>query len=102
SSPVHPAISLLKAPCVRGQMGFYVYIIQSQKDSSLYIGQTGNLQDRMLRHNQGRSSYTKGKRPWSLLYSERFETRSQAVRKEHKLKSFHRKDLLLNLIRSVG
>jgi putative endonuclease len=81
-------------------MGYYVYILQSQKDRSLYIGQTGNLQDRLLRHKQGRSTYTKSKRPWKLLYSERFETRSLAVRREHVLKSLHRKDLLLKLANS--
>ena len=46
--------------------------------------------------------YTKPKRPWKLLYSEQFETRSLAVKRESQLKSLHRKDLLIDLIRSAG
>jgi putative endonuclease len=83
-------------------MPFFVYIIQSQVDQSLYIGQTGNLQDRLSRHNQGRSKYTKTRRPWEIVYFEEFTTRSQAVKREAELKSFHRKDLLLQLINSQG
>jgi putative endonuclease len=48
-------------------MGYFVYIIRSQKDESLYVGQTNNLEERLRRHNQGRSKYTKSKRPWELL-----------------------------------
>ncbi|MEK6582550.1 MAG: GIY-YIG nuclease family protein [Nitrospirota bacterium] len=83
-------------------MGYFVYIIQSLKDNSLYVGQTNNLQKRLIRHNQGRSQYTKPKRPWKLLYSEEFESRSMAVKREVALKSLHRKDLLLKLIGSTG
>jgi len=83
-------------------MPFFVYIIQSQKDNSFYIGQTNNIQDRLSRHNQGRSQYTKPKRPWKLLYSEEFETRSEAVKREVEFKAFHRKDILLQIISSVG
>ena len=83
-------------------MPYYVYILQSQVDHSLYIGQTANLQDRLLRHNQGRSRFTKSKRPWLLLHSESFATRSDAVKRESSLKSLHRKDLLLNIAHSTG
>ncbi|MCE5195237.1 MAG: GIY-YIG nuclease family protein [Nitrospiraceae bacterium] len=83
-------------------MSYFVYIIQSLKDNSLYVGQTNSLQERINRHNQGHSRYTKPKRPWKLLYSEEFESRSQAVKREIALKSLHRKDMLLNLIGSAG
>jgi putative endonuclease len=63
-------------------MAYFVYIIQSQIDDSLYIGQTSSIQERLLRHNQGRSRFTKLKRPWKLLYSEEFESRSQAIKRE--------------------
>ncbi|UCE80183.1 MAG: GIY-YIG nuclease family protein [Nitrospiraceae bacterium] len=53
----------------------------------------------MKRHKQGRSKYTKPKRPWKLLYSEYFETRKEAVARESKLKSLKRKDLLSDRVR---
>jgi putative endonuclease len=83
-------------------MGYFVYIIQSYKDESLYVGQTNNLEERLRRHNQGRSKYTKPKRPWELLHSEESETRSEAARREKEFKVLHRKDLLLKMIRSPG
>jgi putative endonuclease len=81
-------------------MPFHVYILESDTDKSLYIGQTSNIEERLLRHNQGRSKYTKAKRPWTLLYSETFDTRASAAKREKELKSFHRKDLLFNLIKN--
>jgi putative endonuclease len=61
-------------------MEYYVYILQSQKDQSYYIGTTGDLSQRIERHNQGRSKYTKHKRPWNLVYVEDHPDRSSAMR----------------------
>jgi putative endonuclease len=85
---------------VHGQPGtlFYVYILQSNLDTSLYIGNTKNLQERLLRHNQGRSPYTKSKRPWTLVYTEEFTSKATAMKREKALESLHRKDLLMKLI----
>ncbi|HAS54908.1 MAG TPA: endonuclease [Nitrospiraceae bacterium] len=81
-------------------MPFHVYILQSDSDQSLYIGHTSNFEDRFLRHNQGRSTYTKARRPWRLLYREEVETRASAVRRERELKSFHSRDILLELAKN--
>jgi putative endonuclease len=51
-------------------MANYVYIIQSLQDGTYYVGSTQALRKRLDRHNQGRSKYTKNKRPWKLVYSE--------------------------------
>lgn len=40
-------------------MAYFVYILQSVKDHSYYIGSTQDLSSRIERHNQGRSKYTK-------------------------------------------
>jgi putative endonuclease len=68
-------------------MAFYFYVIQSQLDGSFYKGQTGELEDRMKRHNGGRSSFTRQKRPWKLVYTEEFKTRSEAAKREAYFKS---------------
>ena len=34
-------------------MNFYVYILQSEKDQSFYIGQTNDLMERLRRHSRG-------------------------------------------------
>ena len=67
-------------------MPYYVYIIQSELDGSYYTGSTRDLNERLQRHNEGRSVYTKTKRPWHLVYSEEFIDRSSAIRSENAIK----------------
>ena len=65
---------------------FYVYILQSQADSSYYIGYTNNLDARLDRHNSGRTRYTSKKRPWKIVYVEQFDTKTEALKRERFLK----------------
>jgi putative endonuclease len=51
-------------------MNYFLYILRSLKDGSFYVGTTGDVGSRIERHNEGRSAYTKSKRPWELIYSE--------------------------------
>ena len=44
-----------------------VYILKSLKDNGIYTGNTGNLKDRLYRHNQGQSMATKYRRPLKLI-----------------------------------
>ena len=67
-------------------MSYYIYIIQSQKDQSFYIGTTRDLSERIERHNQGRSKYTQKKRPWDIVYSEQHPDRSSAMKREYAIK----------------
>ena len=66
---------------------FYVYIIQSKKDFSFYIGQTNDLDARLSKHNDGFSKYSSTKIPWRLVYFEMFETRTDAIKREKEIKS---------------
>ena len=52
-----------------------------------YIGSTDNIEARVNRHNKGKSKYTKGRRPWRLVYSEEYNTRREAMAREKILKS---------------
>ena len=79
-------------------MAYYLYIIQSDKDDSFYIGTTQNLDERILRHNQGRSKYTKSKRPWNLVYFEEHADRSDAMKREYAIKRRKSREYLAKLI----
>lgn len=74
----------------------YVYLVRCS-DGSLYAGWTTNLEQRVKAHNEGRGAkYTRSRRPVSLVYSETFETRSEAQRREAALKRLtHREKLAL-------
>ncbi|MDZ4822593.1 MAG: GIY-YIG nuclease family protein [Flavobacteriales bacterium] len=67
---------------------FITYIIQSEKDRSYYVGHSANLNDRLKRHNEGRSLSTKSKRPFIVVFTKEFATRQEAVAFELQLKSY--------------
>jgi putative endonuclease len=82
-------------------MPYHVYILQSLKDGSYYTGSTRNLEDRIERHHQGRSQYTKAKRPLKLVYSEEHPDRSSAVKRENQIKRRKSKDFIETLVRMI-
>ena len=65
---------------------FKIYIIYSAFLDRYYVGSTGNIEDRMFRHNNSESKSTKSASDWVLVYSEDFETRSDAVQRELEIK----------------
>jgi putative endonuclease len=67
---------------------FFVYILQSMKDFSFYVGQCDDLDKRMSKHSEGMSKYTSGKRPWRLVYFEVLSSRSDAIKREKRLKGW--------------
>jgi putative endonuclease len=66
---------------------YYVYILRSEKDKSLYIGYTSNLKQRFDEHNAGKSPATKPFRPYKLIFYEAFLNRIDAKNREVYLKS---------------
>jgi len=66
---------------------FYVYILISQRDGTLYTGQTSNLKKRFIRHNKGQVKVTKSKIPYELGYFESYSTRAEAMWREWELKT---------------
>lgn len=66
---------------------YYVYILQSSKDQSFYIGYTTDLKKRLTEHNNGSSLATKYKRPYKLIFYEGFLDRIDAKHRETYLKS---------------
>lgn len=67
---------------------YYVYVLQSKIDKTYYIGHTRNLDERLKRHNAGRSHYSKRHIPWALIYSERQPSKKAAYLREMEMKSY--------------
>ena len=65
---------------------FYTYILYSKVFDRIYVGQSDDLPGRLARHKKGRVKSTKAFRPWELIYSEKFQSRSEAMRREKELK----------------
>ncbi len=66
---------------------YYVYVLKSEKDGLRYIGSGEDVFERLRRHNKGDYRFTKGHRPWKVVYKEVYNSRSEAMRRERFLKS---------------
>lgn len=67
---------------------FYVYLLKSIKDKSLYIGFAPDLRMRIEKHNQGFVTSTKNLRPLELIYYEAYKHKQDAIIREKRLKQF--------------
>jgi len=67
---------------------YWVYIIKSKKNNSLYIGSTPDLEKRIKEHNDGKSLFTKKYKPWILVYTEGYFLKEDALYREKSLKYF--------------
>jgi putative endonuclease len=60
------------------------------------VGSTNDIEKRVAAHNAGKGAkYTRGRTPVVLLYSESFETKGEALKREAALKRLSRKEKLL-------
>jgi putative endonuclease len=74
-------------------MCYYVYILYSESIESYYKGQTNDLADRIQRHNHKHEKATQHGAPWTLVWSIKLNTRSEAVILEQKLKNLSKERL---------
>ena len=65
---------------------FFVYVLQSLKDGSKYIGYTESLEKRLKEHNQGKTKSIKHKVPFKVVYFEEYKSKTEARKRELKLK----------------
>ena len=67
---------------------FFVYVLGSEGQGAFrtYVGWTNNLDQRLIKHNDGRGArFTRGKK-WRLLYAEQYSSQSAAMSREWQLK----------------
>jgi putative endonuclease len=81
-------------------MPYFVYILQSQRDESYYIGYTNNLEERLKRHNEGRSVFTRLRLPWVVVQQETFDSRAEAMKRERELKLRKDREFISALVRA--
>lgn len=80
---------------------YYVYILKSLKDNKLYIGYTGNLNQRLSQHKWGKVSSTKGRRPLKLIYFEAHYSMEDAKRRENYFKTDKGKSTIKQMLRNT-
>ncbi len=88
-------------------MPYYVYVLLCE-NGSFYTGYTKNVNARMQLHMNGKAArYTRMHKPEKIVYVERFESRTDAMKRERKVKTMGHEEKLalanasMNKVRST-
>lgn len=82
-------------------MKHYCYLLVCS-DNTLYCGYTNDLHKRVAAHNKGKGAkYTKTRLPVKLVYSESFDKKSDAMKREWQIKQYTRQEKLKLISDSV-
>ncbi len=78
---------------------YYVYILKSDKDCSMYVGVTTDLIKRIKEHNSKGMKFTDSRRPYRIVWYAVFSDKIKAYKFERYLKTgsgiaFSRKHLI--------
>ena len=76
---------------------YFIYILRSVDYGTRYIGSTESVEKRLKEHNAGKVRYTKGRKPWKLIYQEAFMSRGEARKREIFLKTGQGRQYLDNV-----
>ena len=80
---------------------YTVYVLYSLRFQKIYIGYTSNLEERLKSHNElGKKGWTIKYRPWEVLYTEHFELKQDAMKREQELKTAAGQGFIWNIVRS--
>ena len=80
-------------------MIYTVYILFSTKHNKIYIGYTSDLINRFHSYNElSTKDWTRSFRPWTVIYCEHFENKTQAEKREKQLKSGKGREWIWNKI----
>lgn len=65
---------------------FTVYVLKSKVNGTYYVGSCEDIVIRLSQHNSRNVPSTKRYAPWSLFYTEQYDTVRQARQRERQLK----------------
>ncbi|MCM8765273.1 MAG: GIY-YIG nuclease family protein [Candidatus Omnitrophica bacterium] len=64
----------------------YLYILKSEQSGRYYIGETNDIERRLVQHQRGKTSFGKRNKEVKLVFKKEFKDRSEAKRLECFLK----------------
>jgi putative endonuclease len=78
---------------------YTVYVLKSIHFDKIYIGFTSDLNARLIAHNHpANKGWTHKFQPWEIKYTETFDNKSEAMKREKQLKSAKGREFVKNLI----
>ena len=78
---------------------YYVYVLLSLKDKKFYIGFTLDVKRRLKEHNEGKTTSTKPRRPFVLIYFEGHYSKVDAMKRERYFKTTKGKATLKQMLK---
>ena len=73
---------------------YYTYILLIE-NNSLYCGYTDDVEKRFQAHMEGRGAkYTRAHKPVKVVYVKEFNTKSEAMKEEYRIKHLSHKEKL--------
>lgn len=66
---------------------YSVYVLHSAEIDKFYVGYTKDINKRVKHHNLGLNRWSKRGIPWKLIYSEEYNNKSEALKRERFLKT---------------
>lgn len=67
---------------------FTIYVLKSLRNEKRYIGYSSKSAElRLKEHNSGSNIFTRQNKPFVLIYSEEWQTKTEAIKREKFLKS---------------
>ena len=67
---------------------FHVYVLKSLRNGKRYTGYTSKSpEERLKEHNKSGNLWTSQNKPFKLLYTESYENKTEAIKREIFLKS---------------
>ena len=82
-------------------MQYHVYILFSVLKNKYYIGYTSDeLNERLRRHNSDHKGFTGGMGDWKLVYKEKFDEKTMALKRETQIKKWKSRKMIEELITS--
>ena len=64
----------------------YVYILKSKESDRYYIGESSNVERRLLEHKEGKTAFGKRNAGLTVVYQKAYSNRSEAKKLESFLK----------------
>ena len=81
---------------------FTVYILYSESTNRFYIGYTGEGVDiRLQKHLAHHKGFTGKQNDWKIVYTEIYQTRQDAMRREKEIKKWKSRVMIERLIKST-
>ena len=82
---------------------FWVYLLYSEKFDKTYVGYTSDLESRLISHNElGKKDWATRFRPWTLIHSEIFQTKPEAMKREQYFKTGVGRNEFNQILQSKG